>query len=93
MGLNPFFMIAAIFIGIELFGVTGKIKGLIQKTKGLGEGFVVFGRFAMTCCADDVQYMGFYHQGRHIFHIKGKCFIVYYIYRLKNNFPVKTYLF
>lgn len=40
-------------------GKTIKIKGLIQKTKGLGEGFVVFGRFAMTCCADDVQYMGF----------------------------------
>ena len=40
-------------------GKTIKIKGLIQKTKGLEEGFVVFGRFAMTCCADDVQYMGF----------------------------------
>lgn len=40
-------------------GKTIKIKGLIQKTKELQEGFVVFGRFAMTCCADDVQYMGF----------------------------------
>lgn len=27
MGLNPFFMIAAIFIGIELFGVTGILLG------------------------------------------------------------------
>lgn len=36
-----------------------KVKGMIQKPKGLPAGFAIFGRFAMTCCADDVQYMGF----------------------------------
>ncbi|MCH5267294.1 MAG: GTPase [Lachnospiraceae bacterium] len=38
---------------------TIKVTGLIQKPKGLPAGFAIFGRFAMTCCADDVQYMGF----------------------------------
>lgn len=40
-------------------GKTLKVTGLIQKPKGLPKGFAIFGRFAMTCCADDVQYMGF----------------------------------
>lgn len=40
-------------------GKTIKTTGLIQKAPGLPAGFVIFGRFAMTCCADDVQYMGF----------------------------------
>ena len=40
-------------------GKTLKVTGMIQKAPGLPKGFVVFGRFAMTCCADDVQYMGF----------------------------------
>ncbi len=40
-------------------GKTLKVTGMIQKPSGLPQGFVVFGRFAMTCCADDVQYMGF----------------------------------
>ncbi len=40
-------------------GKTVRITGLIQKAVGLPKGFVVFGRFAMTCCADDVQYIGF----------------------------------
>lgn len=40
-------------------GKTMQIVGMIQKPPGLGKGFAVFGRFAMTCCADDVQYMGF----------------------------------
>lgn len=40
-------------------GKTVRITGLIQKALGLPKGFVVFGRFAMTCCADDVQYIGF----------------------------------
>lgn len=40
-------------------GKTLKVTGMIQKPPGLPKGFVVFGRFAMTCCADDVQYMGF----------------------------------
>lgn len=40
-------------------GKTLRVIGLIQKPPGLQPGFVVFGRFAMTCCADDIQYMGF----------------------------------
>ena len=40
-------------------GKTMKVIGLIQKPPGLPKGFAIFGRFAMTCCADDVQYMGF----------------------------------
>lgn len=40
-------------------GKTLKVTGMIQKAPGLPKGFVVFGRFAMTCCADDIQYMGF----------------------------------
>lgn len=40
-------------------GKTLKVLGVIQKPPGLPEGFAIFGRFAMTCCADDVQYMGF----------------------------------
>lgn len=40
-------------------GKTLKVTGMIQKPSGLPTGFVIFGRFAMTCCADDVQYMGF----------------------------------
>lgn len=40
-------------------GKTLKLKGMIQKPGGLDKGFAVFGRYAMTCCADDVQFMGF----------------------------------
>ncbi len=44
-------------------GKTMKVTGLIQKPPALPKGFVVFGRMAMTCCADDVQYMGFLCKG------------------------------
>ena len=40
-------------------GKTLKLTGMIQKPSGLDKGFAVFGRYAMTCCADDVQFMGF----------------------------------
>lgn len=40
-------------------GKTLKVSGMIQKPPGLPAGFAIFGRLAMTCCADDVQYMGF----------------------------------
>lgn len=40
-------------------GKTLKLTGMVQKPRGLEQGFVVFGRYAMTCCADDVQYLGF----------------------------------
>lgn len=40
-------------------GKTMKLTGMLQKPPGLEKGFAVFGRYAMTCCADDVQYLGF----------------------------------
>lgn len=40
-------------------GKTVKVKGLIRKSPKLSAQQAVFGRHAMTCCADDVQFMGF----------------------------------
>ncbi len=40
-------------------GKTIKIRGICQKPKGLTPGFAVLGRRVMTCCADDIQFMGF----------------------------------
>lgn len=40
-------------------GKTLKLTGMLQKPRGLEQGFAVFGRYAMTCCADDVQYIAF----------------------------------
>ncbi len=40
-------------------GKTLKLTGLVQKPRGLEPGFAVFGRYAMTCCADDIQFLGF----------------------------------
>ena len=40
-------------------GKTLKLTGMVHKPHGLPDGFVVFGRYAMTCCADDKQYLGF----------------------------------
>lgn len=44
-------------------GKTIKVTGVIQKVPDLAPGFVVFGRFAMTCCADDIQYLGLLAHG------------------------------
>lgn len=40
-------------------GKTLKLTGMVQKPDELSKDFVVFGRYAMTCCADDVQFLGF----------------------------------
>ena len=40
-------------------GKTLHLTGRIQKAKGLEAGYVIFGRHAMTCCADDVKCIGF----------------------------------
>lgn len=40
-------------------GKTMKLTGAIQKPRALEAGYVIFGRYAMTCCADDIQYIGF----------------------------------
>ena len=36
-----------------------KIKGMVYKAERLGKNYFVPGRFAMTCCADDVAFIGF----------------------------------
>ncbi|MEE3392079.1 MAG: GTP-binding protein [Lachnospiraceae bacterium] len=40
-------------------GKTLKLRGILQKPKGLEPGYAVFGRNVMTCCAQDIQFMGF----------------------------------
>lgn len=40
-------------------GKTLKLTGMVQKPNELSKDFAVFGRYAMTCCADDVQFLGF----------------------------------
>ena len=40
-------------------GKTLKLTGMIQKPGGLDKGFAVFGRYAMTCCADDTSFLGY----------------------------------
>ncbi|MCR5203081.1 MAG: GTPase [Lachnospiraceae bacterium] len=40
-------------------GKTVILRGMIQKMPGLKPGFAVFGRRVMTCCADDIQFIGF----------------------------------
>lgn len=35
-----------------------EFKGIVYKEKDIPKGFIVLGRFAMTCCADDIQYIG-----------------------------------
>ena len=56
-------------------GKTMKVVGLIQKPPGLPKGFAIFGRFAMTCCADDVQYMGFLCKADDWSHYKNKDYV------------------
>lgn len=40
-------------------GKTVKFKGMIYKPKQYGKNAFVPGRFAMTCCADDIAFVGF----------------------------------
>lgn len=40
-------------------GKTIQYTGMVYKGKNLPEGYFVPGRFAMTCCADDTQFIGF----------------------------------
>jgi uncharacterized repeat protein (TIGR03943 family) len=40
-------------------GHTIKIRGFCNKPDSLEPGFAVLGRRVMTCCADDIQFMGF----------------------------------
>ena len=40
-------------------GKTIRYTGMVYKGKSFPEGYFVPGRFAMTCCADDTQFIGF----------------------------------
>ena len=40
-------------------GKTIQYTGMVYKGKNFPEGYFVPGRFAMTCCADDTQFIGF----------------------------------
>lgn len=40
-------------------GKTVRFKAVVHRPKLAGRDFMVAGRFAMTCCADDVQFVGF----------------------------------
>jgi len=40
-------------------GKTVKIKGMVYRNKSLSDDVFVPGRFAMTCCADDMTFIGF----------------------------------
>lgn len=40
-------------------GKTVKLKGMVFKSSKFGKNMFVPGRFAMTCCADDVAFIGF----------------------------------
>lgn len=39
-------------------GMEVDFKAIVYKEKEIPKGYIVLGRFAMTCCADDVQYVG-----------------------------------
>lgn len=43
----------------DYVGKTVKIKGQVLKSRDLNAGFFVPGRMAMTCCADDTQFIGY----------------------------------
>ena len=44
-------------------GKTVRFKGLVYKSKKFAKGTFVPGRFAMTCCADDIAFFGFVCKG------------------------------
>lgn len=44
-------------------GKTVRFKGLVYKGKKFAKGTFVPGRFAMTCCADDIAFFGFVCKG------------------------------
>ncbi|SFR82106.1 TIGR03943 family putative permease subunit [Anaeromicropila populeti] len=44
-------------------GKTIKLKGLVYKSDKFSKGTFVPGRFAMTCCADDIAFIGFISKG------------------------------
>ncbi len=60
-------------------GKTVRFIGQMFQENGIPKGFYYFGRLAMTCCANDIQPMGWVTQGslkfvpRHFFRLTAKC--------------------
>ena len=60
-------------------GKTVRFIGQVFQENGIPQGFYYFGRLAMTCCANDIQPMGWVAQGtlkpspRHFFRLTARC--------------------
>ena len=60
-------------------GKTIRMVGLAFPENGIPEGYYYFGRYAMTCCANDIQPIGWVAQGklkpntRHYYRLTAKC--------------------
>lgn len=39
-------------------GLEVEFKAIVYKGRDIPKGYIILGRFAMTCCADDIQYVG-----------------------------------
>lgn len=39
-------------------GMEVEFKAVVYKGRDIPKGYIILGRFAMTCCADDIQYIG-----------------------------------
>ena len=53
-------------------GKTVRYKGMVYKGKNFPEGYFVPGRFAMTCCADDTQFVGFVCKSKYAEKLKNR---------------------
>ncbi len=49
-----------------------QIKGMVFKSKNFDRDYFVPGRMAMTCCADDITFLGFMCKSRHAVSLKNK---------------------
>lgn len=54
------FYLDAMDFGAKYEGKKVHFKGQVYKDRKLPSGCIVPGRFAMTCCADDIAFVGFY---------------------------------
>lgn len=53
-------------------GKTIRYTGMVYKGKSFPEGYFVPGRFAMTCCADDTQFIGFVCKSQYASKLKNR---------------------
>lgn len=53
-------------------GKTLRYTGMVYKGKQFPEGYFVPGRFAMTCCADDTQFVGFICKSKYAEKLKNR---------------------